>query len=93
MTTKPETTSAERPTSMYVVIAINGIGELKECVLTESLPLAQELRDALKGIWIGGTVAMLSRVVDEVPPNLIAEIDVMKNPPKPTGFIGGYRHG
>lgn len=78
---------------MYVVIAISGAGELKECILTESEPLAKELRDALKGIWIGGVVAMLSRSVDDVPDNLIAEIDVMNNPPKPSGFIGGGRHG
>ena len=78
---------------VHVVTAHNGDGEQKECIVTTSLPLAMTIRDALKGVWIGGNVAVNSRTIDEVPHNVLAEIDVMENPPKPTGFIGGGRHG
>ena len=78
---------------VYVITASNGIGEFKECVVVSSLSLAESIRDALKSVWIGGFVALHSRIIDEVPPNILAEIDVMENPPKPTGFIGGGRHG
>jgi hypothetical protein len=78
---------------VHVITAHNGIGEQKECIVTTSLPLAMAIRDALKGVWIGGNVAISSRVIDEVPHNVLAEIDVMNNPPKATGFIGGGRHG
>lgn len=78
---------------MQIVIAWNADGELKECIAVTSLPLALSIRDALKGIWGGQNVALVERAVDEVPQNILAEIDVMENPPKATGFIGGGRHG
>lgn len=78
---------------VHVITAHNGAGEQKECVVTTSLPLAMTIRNALKGVWIGGNVAISSRQVDEVPSNILAEIDVMEHPPKATGFIGGGRHG
>ena len=78
---------------VHVITAHNGIGEQKECIVTSSLPLAVTIRDALKGVWIGGNVAVSSRTIDEIPRNVLAEIDVMENPAKPTGWIGGGRHG
>lgn len=91
-TSKP-TVEASAHGSVYVVTAHNGIGEFKECIVVTSEPLANTIYKALKGIWIGGFVTLVSRQIDEVPDNIIAEIDVMENPPEPTGFIGGYRHG
>jgi hypothetical protein len=79
--------------SVYIITAINGVGELKESLAVTSWPLAQSIRDALKGVWIGGTVAISQRQIDEVPENILSEIDVMNNPPESTGFIGGGRHG
>jgi hypothetical protein len=79
--------------SVYVITAFNVAGDCKECVVVTSEPLANTIYKALKGIWIGGFVALVSRQVDEVPANIIAEIDVMENPPKTTGWIGGGRHG
>ena len=86
-------TNTQTDNAVYVITAHNGDGLLKECVVVTSQPLALTIRDALKGVWIGGNVAVTSRVVDEVPENVLAEIDVMENPSTPTGFIGGGRHG
>lgn len=84
---------SQHPGLVHIVIAHNGDGVQKECIVTTSLPLALTIRDALKGVWIGGNIAISSRTIDEVPSNVLAEIDVMQNPPKSTGFIGGGRHG
>jgi hypothetical protein len=78
---------------VYVVTAHNADGVQKECVVVTSKPLAITIRDALKGIWGGDNVTISQRIVDEVSENILAEIDVMNNPPKSTGFIGGGRHG
>lgn len=77
---------------VYVITAHNGDGEQKECLVVTSLPLATTIRDALKGIW-GGGVVMSSRTVDEVPSNILAEIDVMEHPSPQRDVIGGGRHG
>jgi hypothetical protein len=77
---------------VHVITAWNADGEQKECVVVTSLPLAMTIRDALKGAWGGNGVAVSSRTVDEVPRNVLAEIDVMEHPSPQKDVIGGGRH-
>lgn len=82
--------------SVYILIAVDDDLRVRECVVVTSLPLANDLEKVLIGTWGASHVYMASRVVDEVPQNLV---DAMLPPeppplkPPPGGWIGGGRHG
>lgn len=82
--------------SVYVLIAVDDDLGVRECVVVTSLPLANDLEKVLIRTWGASHVCMASRVVDEVPQNLV---DAMLPPeplplkPPPGGWIGGGRHG
>lgn len=58
------------PRGIFVLVAIDDNGRVRECIPLTDDRQAQDLYLRLRGIWGGANVAMASRLVDDVPPNL-----------------------
>lgn len=64
--------------SIYVLIAVDEDGRVRECVPVSDLKTAQDLYAILREIWGGANVCMTSRKVDDIPDNLMRALNVPK---------------